>query len=173
MAQGRRPAGSAGRDRGDALEAIVDALAVCYGTRRRNLDDLADAFVGDVHFWATMAAAQGQDLQRYLTEAKKRAVKRLWSDTLRLYSDDVQYATFQKVERWIAEGEKLRAKYPDFSLAEWIDSKVFKALLRSGRSMEQAYLVARYHDLAADDGQDLAYHADRPQSDDDGQDGGA
>jgi len=124
---------------------VIDMLLQRYGIQDGDLTKLEQALDNDQAYWMEAAEEAGMTVDQY------KQFQRLQRENAALLRDqqkaqeDAQVQ--QKLQQWIAEGEALKQRYPDFDLQTEAGNPQFVALLKSGVPVEHAYKVVHMDDI--------------------------
>lgn len=124
-------------------EQLISILSQRYGTD--DVKKLAEHLQSDNALWQDLADEQG------LTVAQQQELMRLKMSEQEKERALNRYRKAEekrmRVEKWKAEAEALKAKYPAFDLDTEVDNEYFVQLVRSGVPMEHAYTVVHLNDI--------------------------
>ena len=142
-------------------KSIIDILARKYNVDDGNLEKIQEGLNKDDDFWGEMAAMMGMDdieqckkfvfmeaETKSLREAEK--ARREAEEAARKAEQERRFVA-DKTAKWNAEGETLKATYPDFDLSsetrnkEFMDALTFYDRAQVQNPVERAY-KATHHD---------------------------
>ena len=130
-----------------SMQPIIDMLDQRYGTKG-DMTKLMGAIESDRAYWQEAADGAGMTVEQYQAMQKLQAENRQLMEAQQ--SQQRQYMARIQYQKWEAEAETLRQKYPDFDLDAATQNDMFRYLLKSGNyPMEAAYEAAFAGELAA------------------------
>lgn len=142
-----------------AQRPIMDALFEKYHITDHDPKKLSDAIDNDIGYWADAADDAGMSVDQY------RQFVRMKSENERLrgieQQSTVREQARQQLQSWYAEGEQLKATYPNFDLEAESENPQFIAMLRNGISVEHAYKVMHMDDIVTGAATNAAKQAEK------------
>ena len=136
----------------NAQKPIMDILAQRYNIADGDPAKLQSALENDTKYWEEAAEESGMTVEQF------KAMKQLERDSeelarIRKQQEEADRRVLgerqaqQKLNQWYAEGEKLKEIYPTFDFAAESKDQNFRALLKSGVSVQQAYEVMHMDEI--------------------------
>jgi len=144
-------------------QAVLDILAQRYGITDGDAAKIQEALDKDNGIWADMAAEAGfDDVSKYREFVKLQietknlraaeAERRASEERAQRAQQERRYVQ-EKIDKWSAEGESLKATYPDFDLAREQSNKEFASALafyekaQVPNPVERAYTSTHHNEL--------------------------
>lgn len=131
----------------ESYQPIIDTLSARYGITDGDMDKLSRAIDSDQNLWEEAAEEAGLTVEQY------RHVQRMEQENQRLRAERQQNIQQQMAQRqmevWSGQIDELKQAYPDFDLGTELDNPAFKAMLRAGASLRNAYEAAHLDQVKA------------------------
>lgn len=131
----------------DAMKPVIDMLMARYSISDGDVGKLTRALDSDAKYWETAAEEAGMSVEQY------RRFQQLERQNAALLEEqrrrEGQAKADQTLQRWYAEGDAMKGRYPGFDLAAEAQDPQFLAMLRSGVPVETAYKVVHMDDIIA------------------------
>lgn len=127
----------ADQERLESYQPIIDTLASRYGITDGDMDKLSRAIDSDRALWEEAAEEAGLTMEQF------RRVQRMELENRRLKAQ--QKASIQQnmaqrqMQVWQEQIGQVRQSYPDFDLETELQNPAFKAMLRAGAPVMNAY----------------------------------
>jgi hypothetical protein len=131
----------------DDFQPLKDLLAQRYKVTDGDMSKLLTAIENDNAYWSEAAEEAGMSVEQY--KEFQRIQRENEAFRKEAAARDAQQAQRQTLERWFAEGEALKAKYPSFDLNAESENQQFVAMLRSGVPVATAYEVVHMEEIKA------------------------
>jgi hypothetical protein len=117
-------------------DQIIAQVASRYeGLDASDYDALRKAIEGDTELLQSEADRRG------MTVEQLRQFRQIEQETRQLRQQEIERQRIAKVSAWTEEGRALQAKYPGFDPIVEMQNPQFTAMINSGVSQEDAYLV--------------------------------
>ena len=147
----------------ESQKPIMERLKARY-----NVEDTADldkAITEDYEMWESVAEANGQTVEQYLSELNKsmamRNLERENAELKAMRRREIGQMQMQKqLDTWYAEGEKVKELYPSFDFKTEAQNSEFLQLLKSGVGVEHAYKTLHFDELTQNAARVAAQTAD-------------
>ncbi len=127
---------------------LIDMLMQRYKIEGGDLKKLSAAIENDDAYWSEAAEEAGMSVEQF------KEFQQLKRDNAALLADQrgrkQQEARQQQAEKWFAEAQEVKAKFPKFDLSKELQDPNFTAMLRSGTPVEHAYKVLHFDELMTD-----------------------
>lgn len=143
----------------DDLQPLLGLLKQRYGLDTDDVGKLKEAIEGDNAYWAEAAEEAGMPLETYKQVQKIKAENEALKQTEANHAR--QAAIDQQLQRWVDEGESLKAKYPGFDLGVETGNPDFMKMIQSGVPMEHAYQVIHMDEIVSGAVQNAAQQAEK------------
>lgn len=130
-----------------AQQPIIDMLAQRYGIADGDMTKLMSAIESDTAYWQDAADAAGMSVDQYQKFKKLEAAYKRLNDAQQYQQRE--WLAQQQYQKWQAEAEQLRTKYPEFELDSMLGNDLFALMLRNNYPMEQAYKACSVDALQA------------------------
>lgn len=135
----------ANQERLDSYQPIIDTLSSRYGITDGDMGKLAKAIESDESLWAEAAEEAGMTVEQF------RHVKQIEAENARFKAEQQQNIRQQMAQRqmevWSSQVEEVRKSYPNFNLEDELNNPGFKAMLRAGASIRNAYESTHLDDI--------------------------
>lgn len=124
-------------------EGLMDNLKAKYNVT--DFDALTQAIDNDNAAWEERADEAGMTTEQYKAWTKVKQE----NEKLRAIQSQrqAQMQADAQLQRWNAEAEQIKAKYPDFNLEAEVQNETFQRMLKAGVPMEHAYKVNHFDDI--------------------------
>lgn len=126
-----------------SVKPLIDELGAKYGITDGNIENILAKFKADNSNYEAEAMEKGIPVetvkQMRELESQNRMLTQAREDAWR------EQQQRQEFNRFMAEAEAVKAKYPTFNVETEINDSAFMAMVRAGVSVENAY-VARHSD---------------------------
>lgn len=136
------------QERLQSYQPIIDTLAARYGITDGDMAKLAQAIDADEALWYEAAEQAGLSVEQF------RRVQRIELENQRLKAErrqDLQQQMAQRqMQMWMQQAQQVRQVYPDFDPEAELQDPAFKAMLRAGASMMNAYEATHLDMVKAD-----------------------
>ena len=133
------------QERLESYQPIIDTLSSRYGITDGDMGKLAQAIESDESLWAEAAEEAGMTVEQF------RHVKQIEAENARFKAAHQQNIRQQmaqwQVEVWDGQVEEVRKSYPNFNLEDELNNPGFKAMLRAGASIRNAYEATHLDDI--------------------------
>lgn len=140
-------------------QPVLDILMEKYKITDGDVDKLAAAVEKDDAHWSAAAEEAGLSVDQY------RQLRTLQRDNETLKAEQSrarnEQAAQQQLQAWYAEGEAVKAEYPDFDLAAEVKNPAFLSMLRSGVPVKHAYEVSHFNDIKSGVAQQAARQTEK------------
>lgn len=137
-----------------AQKPIIDMLMQRYGVADGDMIKLQKALEQDDAYWEEAADKAGLSVEQYKAmqklereNAELRALRQRQATEQRRIEG--QQRAQQQLDKWYAEGEKLKELYPGFDFKSETANPQFLGLLKSGIGVQQAYEVVHMDEIKA------------------------
>lgn len=135
-------------------QPLLDMLSQRYGISDGDVAKLQSAIEADDAFWESAAAAEGMETGQYREMMKVKIRNASLEKQNAAFLAEKQNAENKelanaRVQKWLDEGEALKATFPDFSFDTETENPQFMRLLRSGISVEHAYRLIHQDEIVA------------------------
>lgn len=127
-------------DRFNSFTPALEVMAARYGM---SVDDpaLADKIANDKSLLENLAMENGRSTDVEYELARAKAGQQRAENQMR------QVMAQQEVQRWQQQAEEVKAEHPDFDLDTEMQNPQFRSLLRSGVTMEGAYMALHFGEV--------------------------
>lgn len=133
------------QERLESYQPIIDTLSSRYGITDGDMGKLAQAIESDESLWAEAAEEAGMTVEQF------RHVKQIEAENARFKAAQQQNIRQQMAQRqmevWNGQVEEVRRSYPNFNLEDELNNPGFKAMLRAGASIRNAYEATHLDDI--------------------------
>lgn len=133
------------QERLESYQPIIDTLSSRYGITDGDMGKLAQAIESDESLWAEAAEEAGMTVEQF------RHVKQIEAENARFKAAQQQNIRQQMAQRqmevWNGQVEEVRKSYPNFNLENELNNPGFKAMLRAGASIRNAYEATHLDDI--------------------------
>lgn len=133
------------QERLESYQPIIDTLSSRYGITDGDMGKLAQAIESDESLWAEAAEEAGMTVEQF------RHVKQIEAENARFKAAQQQNIRQQMAQRqmevWNGQVEEVRKSYPNFNLEDELNNPGFKAMLRAGASIRNAYEATHLDDI--------------------------
>lgn len=133
------------QERLESYQPIIDTLSSRYGITDGDMGKLAQAIESDESLWAEAAEEAGMTVEQF------RHVKQIEAENARFRAEQQQNIRKQMAQRqmeaWAGQIDELKKSYPDFDMGTELDNPAFKAMLRAGASIRNAYEATHLDDI--------------------------
>ena len=147
-----------------AQKPIMDMLMQRYNVADGDPAKLLKALEQDDAYWEEAADKAGLSVEQFKAmqklereNAELRALRQRQAEQQQRIEG--QQRAQQQLDRWYAEGEKLKELYPGFDFRAETANKAFTDLLKSGISVQQAYEVIHMDEIKANAARAAAQNA--------------
>lgn len=141
----RHKEAKAAQERLESYQPIIDTLSSRYGITDGDMGKLAQAIESDESLWAEAAEEAGMTVEQF------RHVKQIEAENARFKAAQQQNIRQQMAQRqmevWNGQVEEVRKSYPNFNLEDELNNPGFKAMLRAGASIRNAYEATHLDDI--------------------------
>lgn len=125
------------QERMKGQQPIIDLLSTRYGVKDGDMDGLMKAIQGDKGMWESAAEEAGMPVDQY------KAFQAMRAENQRLHEAQRESIARQIAQRqaaqWQADSAGMTDIYPGFDLQAELQNPAFKAMLRAGASVRNAY----------------------------------
>ncbi len=129
-------------------QPLMDLLAQRYGVTDGDVAKLTKAIESDDAYWATAAEEAGMTVEQYKQFSRlQRENKALMEAQQQRQNRD---AAMQTMQKWMADAEATKAKYPGFDVDVEAENPAFMSMLKSGVPMEHAYKVLHMDEIVTE-----------------------
>lgn len=130
-------------------QPIIDTLLSRYKIADGDLTKLSAAIDSDDSMWAAAADEAGMDVDQYRRfEQMRRSNAAMQAElSQRRQQDQVN----RQLQKWYAEAEAVKGKYPAFDFNAECQDQRFLSMLKSGVPVEHAYKVLHMDAIIADE----------------------
>lgn len=129
-------------------QPLMDLLAQRYGVTDGDVGKLTKAIESDDAYWSAAAEEAGMTVDQY------KAFSRLQRENKALMEAQQQRqnrdAAMQTMQKWMADAESVKAKYPGFDVDVEAENPAFMSMLKSGVPMEHAYKVLHMDEIVTE-----------------------
>ena len=129
----------------ESYQPIIDTLSSRYGITDGDMGKLSKAIESDESLWAEAAEEAGMTVEQF------RHVKQIEAENARFKAEQQQNIRQQMAQRqmevWNGQVEEVRKSYPNFNLEDELNNPGFKAMLRAGASIRNAYEATHLDDI--------------------------
>lgn len=133
------------QERLESYQPIIDTLSSRYGITDGDMGKLAQAIESDESLWSEAAEEAGMTVEQF------RHVKQIEAENARFKAAQQQNIRQQMAQRqmevWNGQVEEVRKSYPNFNLEDELNNPGFKAMLRAGASIRNAYEATHLDDI--------------------------
>lgn len=133
------------QERLESYQPIIDTLSSRYGITDGDMGKLSKAIESDESLWAEAAEEAGMTVEQF------RHVKQIEAENARFKAEQQQNIRQQMAQRqmevWNGQVEEVRKSYPNFNLEDELNNPGFKAMLRAGASIRNAYEATHLDDI--------------------------
>lgn len=129
-------------------QPLIDMLMQRYGIADGDVSKLQTAVENDNAYWQQAAEDAGMSVEAYKefarTKRENEAFKKAQEESQNRENAE------RKLQGWIAEGEEVKAVYPDFDLNTEAANPRFVAMLQAGVPVMHAYKVMHMDEIMTD-----------------------
>lgn len=127
----------------DKLAPVLEGLGKKYGKEASDIDGIIAAYTDDDSLYEEDAAAAGMPVSAY------KQLKALEADKAKREAKDAESQQVLHLQGLIAQGEKLKATFPNFDLRTELQNPVFQRLVSPevGIDVETAYWTLHRQEL--------------------------
>lgn len=133
------------QERLESYQPIIDMLSSRYNISDGDMGKLSSAIRSDRAIWAEAAEEAGMTVEQF------RHVKQIEAENARFKAEQQQNIRQQMAQRqmevWNGQVEEVRKSYPNFNLEDELNNPGFKAMLRAGASIRNAYEATHLDDI--------------------------
>ena len=133
------------QERLESYQPIIDTLSSRYGITDGDMGKLSKAIESDESLWAEAAEEAGMTVEQF------RHVKQIEAENARFKAEQQQNIRQQMAQRqmevWNGQVEEVRKSYPNFNLEDELNNPGFKAMIRAGASIRNAYEATHLDDI--------------------------
>ena len=129
------------------VQPVLDMLMQRYKIPDGDLSKLTKAVENDDAYWSQAAEEAGMNVEQYKQFQKLQRENAALLQAQRQRQS--QQAAQQQLQKWYAEGEQLKADYPDFDLGTEARNPQFLSMLKSGVPVKLAYEVLHMDGIKA------------------------
>lgn len=122
---------------------IIDTLMLRYGTN--DVAELTKAIDEDDGYWEKAAFDAGMSVEQYKAFAKLERENKALLEAQQQRQN--QEKANRQLQQWYAEGEALKAQFPDFNLEDEAANPRFIQLLRANVPVEHAYKLLHMDEI--------------------------
>lgn len=130
-----------------AQQPILDKLMARYGIQNGDVAALDKAIDTDGALWAQAAEDAGMTVEQY------RRIQNMELENMRLkraqQENIARMMAQRQVETWNQQAQEIKAEYEDFDLEAELQNPAFKAMLKAGAPMKNAYEALHMGDIKA------------------------
>lgn len=130
-----------------AQQPVLDKLMARYNIQGGDVAALDKAIDADSSLWAQAAEDAGMTVEQY------RRIQNMELENMRLKRAERESIARQMAQRqvdtWRQAETEIKAEYPDFNLDEELQNPAFKAMLKAGAPMKNAYEALHMGDIKA------------------------
>ncbi len=139
-------------DKFNKLERVRQTLSKYYNVDINDIDALDKAIENDDRYFEAEAVDKGLTIQQIREDRKRTsAYNKVQSENAELKRQIDEINQKAQAEKWyneiVAQGEKLKAKYPNFDLRAELDNNDFKQMILNQVPVEKAYIACHADDL--------------------------
>lgn len=125
------------QERMKGQQPIIDLLSTRYGVKDGDMDGLMKAIQGDKGMWESAAEEAGMPVDQYKAFQAMRAENQRLHEAQR--ESIVRQMARRQIAQWQADSVGMTDIYPGFDLQTELQNPAFKAMLRAGASVRNAY----------------------------------
>lgn len=129
-------------------QPLIDMLMQRYGIADGDVAKLQTAVENDNAYWQQAAEDAGMSVEAYMEFAKTKRENEAFKKA-QAESQNRENAE-RRLQAWIAEGEEVKAVYPDFDLNAEAANPRFVAMLQAGVPVMHAYKVMHMDEIMTD-----------------------
>lgn len=137
----------ADQERLSSYQPIIDTLSARYGITDGDMGKLNQAIESDQSLWEEAAEEAGLTVEQY------RRVQRMEIENQRLKAaqrETIQHQMAQQqMQVWQGQIQQVQQSYPDFNLEAEMQNPAFRAMLRAGASIQNAYEATHIDQIKA------------------------
>lgn len=137
----------ADQERLSSYQPIIDTLSARYGITDGDMGKLNQAIESDQSLWEEAAEEAGLTVEQY------RRVQRMEMENQRLKAaqrETIQHQMAQQqMQVWQGQIQQVQQSYPDFNLEAEMQNPAFRAMLRAGASIQNAYEATHIDQIKA------------------------
>lgn len=130
-----------------AQQPVLDKLMARYNIQGGDMSALSQAIDSDRSLWEQAAEDAGMTVEQY------RRVQNMELENMRLKRAQQENIARQMAQRqvdtWRQAETEIKAEYPDFNLDDELQNPAFKAMLKAGAPMKNAYEALHMGDIKA------------------------
>lgn len=143
---GRMKASKQQNETFEKQQKVMQKLAQVYGVNADDIDGIESAINADDSLFSAAAEKANMSVEQFKELADVKA-KNAMLEKANEYFVNQQH--IQEInQRWAAESEQLRGKYPNFDFRHEIENNdLFGQLLRNGLSVENAFIASHIEDI--------------------------
>ena len=130
-----------------AQQPVLDKLMARYGIQNGDISALDKAIDSDDSLWSQAAEDAGMTVEQY------RRIQNMELENMRLkraqQENIARMMAQRQVEAWNQQAQELKADYAAFDLNAELENPTFKAMLKAGASMRNAYEAIHLEEIKA------------------------
>lgn len=130
-----------------AQQPVLDKLMARYNIQGGDMSALSQAIDSDRSLWEQAAEDAGMTVEQY------RRIQNMELENMRLKRAQQENIARQMAQRqvdtWQQQAQEIKAEYEDFDLEAELRNPVFKAMLKAGAPMKNAYEALHMGDIKA------------------------
>lgn len=130
-----------------AQQPVLDKLMARYNIQGGDMSALSQAIDSDRSLWEQAAEDAGMTVEQY------RRIQNMELENMRLKRAQQENIARQMAQRqvdaWQRQAQEIKAEYEDFDLEAELRNPVFKAMLKAGAPMKNAYEALHMGDIKA------------------------
>lgn len=131
-----------------AQQPVLDKLMARYNIQGGDMSALSQAIDSDRSLWEQAAEDAGMTVEQY------RRIQNMELENMRLkraqQENIARMMAQRQVETWNQQAQEIKAEYEDFDLEAELQNPAFKAMLKAGAPMKNAYEALHMGDIKAD-----------------------
>lgn len=137
------------------LREIADMLGQKYGiTEDSDFSKLRSAIESDSDIWEAAAEEHGMTVEQYRKFSKLERENAAFQAARQ--NDLAQQQQREKAQKWYAEAQELKTRFPQFDLQTELADRNFVAAINAGVPMEQVYKGKYYDQFVGEAAQSVA-----------------
>lgn len=130
-----------------AQQPVLDKLMARYNIQGGDMSALSQAIDSDRSLWEQAAEDAGMTVEQY------RRIQNMELENMRLkraqQENIARMMAQRQVETWNQQAQEIKAEYEDFDLEAELQNPAFKAMLKAGAPMKNAYEALHMGDIKA------------------------
>lgn len=130
-----------------AQQPVLDKLMARYNIQGGDMSALSQAIDSDRSLWEQAAEDAGMTVEQY------RRIQNMELENMRLKRAQQENIARQMAQRqvdaWQQQAQEIKAEYEDFDLEAELQNPAFKAMLKAGAPMKNAYEALHMGDIKA------------------------